>query len=128
MGKRGATMIIGAMGALVAMSVVPASNASATHALGRGARGLQVREYNPAVSAGTRARAAAGAPSVPTWSRTVVSGGTAYPLSMVGKNPFVKQATPATTVPTLIVPLVLTFSGSGHVYDPTKPDSCAGGK
>jgi hypothetical protein len=28
----------------------------------------------------------------------------------------------------MIVPLVLTFSGSGHVYDPTAPDPCDGGK
>ena len=62
------------------------------------------------------------------WHHTVMSGGHSYPISMVGKNPFVHLTNPVTTVPTVVVPLVLTFTGSGHVYDPTKPDSCSGGK
>jgi hypothetical protein len=118
-----------AAAALATASFAPASNAS-VHAVTRStaAHSLRVQEHNPQVSAATRARAASGAPSVPMWNRTVSSGGKSYPISMVGKNPFVKQTNPITTVPTVIVPLVLTFSGSGHVYDPTKPDACAGGK
>ena len=92
------------------------------------AHGLPVLVRNPPVSAATVARAASGAPSVPMWHRTVMSGGHSYPISMVGKSPFVHLNNPVTTVPTVIVPLVLTFTGSGHVYDPTKPDSCSGGK
>jgi len=62
------------------------------------------------------------------WSRTYTAGGTNYQISMVGKNPFKHQANPVTTVPTQIIPISLTFSGTGHVYDPTAPDPvCLGG-
>ncbi len=62
------------------------------------------------------------------WHRTVVSGGVSYPISMVGKNPFVHQTNPVTTVPTFIVPISLTFTDTGDVYDPTAADhACLGG-
>ncbi len=113
---------------LVAAVGVPTGAAVAQAGPGAIAHDLPVRESNPPVSAAVRARLAASAPSVPMWNKTVMSGGQSYPISMVGKNPFVHQANPVTTVPTDIVPLVLEFSGSGHVYDPTVPDPCSGGK
>jgi hypothetical protein len=44
---------------------------------------------------------------------------------MVGRNPFY-HGHRITTIPTFLIPVRLTFSDS-TVFDPTAPDSCAGG-
>jgi hypothetical protein len=113
---------ISAVTAVIA-TVVPASAAnSATRPAP-----LRVREWRPTISAQTRARVAAGAPSVPMWSHTYLAGGTKYKVSMVGKNVLKAQAHPSTTVATQIVPIALTFTDTGHVYDPSATDPCLGG-
>jgi hypothetical protein len=89
---------------------------------------LHVHEWQPPVSAEAKARIAAGAPSVRMWAHTYAAGGKTYTVSMVGTDPYKHQGHPATTVPTQIIPIKLTFSGTGHVYDPTAPDPvCLGG-
>jgi hypothetical protein len=52
--------------------------------------------------------------SVPTWSGSFTTGGTAYPFTMVGTDPAAGQAT---NVPVEIIPLRLDFAGSGCVLE-----------
>jgi hypothetical protein len=54
----------------------------------------------------------ASAVSVPTWSGSFTTGGTAYPFTMVGSDPAAGQAT---HVPVEIIPLILDFAGNGCV-------------
>ena len=54
----------------------------------------------------------ANAVSVPTWSGSFTTGGTAYPFTMVGSDPAAGQAT---HVPVEIIPLILDFAGNGCV-------------
>jgi hypothetical protein len=56
----------------------------------------------------------ANAVSVPTWSGSFTTGGTAYPFTMVGSDPAAGQAT---HVPVEIIPLRLDFAGSGCVLE-----------
>jgi hypothetical protein len=126
MGARRARFGVGiAVLATVVATAVSTSGAS-------GASGatpkLRVREWRPALSAATRAKIAAGAPSVPMWKHTYTVGGTKYKISMVGNDPFTHEANPVTSVPTQIIPIKLTFTGTGDVYDPTAADpACLGG-
>jgi hypothetical protein len=69
-------------------------------------------------------RATTTAPSIPIFHRTVTDGGTTFPYTMVGKNPFTNHADATSHVPTVIVPVVVKLS-SGQTFDPTKADSCA---
>jgi hypothetical protein len=52
--------------------------------------------------------------SVPTWSGSFTTGGTAYPFTMVGTDPAAGQAT---HVPVEIIPLRMDFAGSGCVLE-----------
>jgi hypothetical protein len=114
--------------AVVAAVVTSAVSASGASGVTRSAPLLRVREWHPPLSAATEARLAAGAPSVRMWSHTYVAGGKKYRVSMVGNDPFKHQTHPVTTVPTQIIPIKLTFTGTGHVYDPTAADPvCLGG-
>src|SRR5262249_28430241 len=56
----------------------------------------------------------ANAVSVPTWSGSFTTGGTAYPFTMVGTDPAAGQAT---HVPVEIIPLRMDFAGSGGVLE-----------
>ncbi|HEY5012405.1 MAG TPA: hypothetical protein VIK61_06820 [Acidimicrobiia bacterium] len=126
MGARRTRFGIGVtVAAAVMATAIPVSGASSASSA---APPLRVREWHPALAQSTRARLAAGVPSVPMWSHTYKVGGTKYKISMVGKDPFTRQAKPATTVPTQIIPIKLTFTDTGDVYDPTAPDpTCLGG-
>jgi hypothetical protein len=70
---------------------------------------------------------AAAAKTIPLWSQTVAAGGVSYTYSMVGKDPFVLQATPRTNVKTYVVPIKFIFSSFGNAtFDPTGTDaSCS---
>ncbi len=69
---------------------------------------------------------AAGVSTIPTWSSTVVAGqsGAVYPFTMVGKP----VSTPAKNahIKTIVIPVSITFSASGHVYDPTVANGACG--
>jgi hypothetical protein len=73
------------------------------------------------------------APSLPTWNYAVAAGadrgGGTYRGTIVGSNPHAATKT-SVTIKTQIVPLVITINDGTTtvVYDPTKPDPCAGGK
>jgi hypothetical protein len=57
--------------------------------------------------------------TVQTWSSSVKANqnGTVYPFTMVGQN--VTAGSTTTTVKAFIIPLIVTFQGTGDVYDPT---------
>jgi hypothetical protein len=52
--------------------------------------------------------------SVPTWSGSFTTGGTAYPFTMVGTDPAAGQVT---HVPVEIIPLRMDFAGGGCVLE-----------
>jgi hypothetical protein len=65
-------------------------------------------------------RAAAG---IPMFTRSIKDGTSKFTYTIVGKDPFVAQATPSTSIPTVIVPLRIHFS-NGDTWDPTIPNDC----
>lgn len=50
--------------------------------------------------------------------------GKTYMGTMVGRSPFANGHR-VTTIPTVIIPVILTFQDTGTVFDPTAPDSCS---
>lgn len=68
---------------------------------------------------------AAAAQTIPLWTySTVAQDGKTYTGSMVGRSPFA-HGHRITTIPTYLVPVILTFQDSGDVFDPTTYDGCA---
>ena len=63
------------------------------------------------------------AATIPTFTATVHDGASTFNYAMVGKNPFVKQTAPSTTVSTTLIPVVIKFS-NGDKWDPRAIDSC----
>jgi hypothetical protein len=66
--------------------------------------------------------------TIPLWDYTIVSpvDGNTYAGMMVGRSPFF-HGHRTTVVQTHLIPVVLTFADSGHVFDPTAPNPCIGG-
>ena len=75
-----------------------------------------------AAGASLQPRAAVGG-KIQTFSATVHDGASTFRYTMVGKNPFVPQAAPSTTVNTTLVPVIIKFS-NGDAWDPTVLDGC----
>ena len=61
--------------------------------------------------------------TIPMFTATVNDGTSTFHYTMVGKNPFVAQTKPSTTVNTTLIPVVIKFS-NGDTWDPTAIDSC----
>jgi hypothetical protein len=61
--------------------------------------------------------------TIPMFNATVQDGTSTFHYSMVGKNPFVSQPIPSTTVSTTLIPVVIKFS-NGDKWDPRAIDSC----
>jgi hypothetical protein len=78
------------------------------------------------VSTSAALRQAAAATTIQMWSRNQLSGGTLYPYTMVGRNPFVAEKYPSTTIKTYVVLLKIENPG-GDTFDPTAADSCDAG-
>ena len=57
------------------------------------------------------------------FTATVHDGASTFRYTMVGKNPFVTQTQPSTTVNTTLIPVVIKFS-NGDTWDPRVIDSC----
>lgn len=74
------------------------------------------------------ARRAELASTVKVWKNSVTDGTTTFQFTMVGSDPSVHEASPSTTVKTVIVPVVIKvpIDRQGHyaVLDPTKPNGC----
>jgi hypothetical protein len=75
-----------------------------------------------AQTASLKAQATASA-SIPMFTASVRDGASTFRYSMVGKNPFVAQAQPSTTVSTTVIPVVIKFS-NGDTWNPAVIDSC----
>ena len=65
----------------------------------------------------------AGSTSVKRFTRTVTDGSTTFHVTMVGKNPFVVQTAPSTTVKTFLVPVKIILP-NGDTFDPTATTPC----
>ena len=65
----------------------------------------------------------AGSTSVKRFTRTVTDGSTTFHVTMVGKNPFVAQTAPSTTVKTFLVPVKIILP-NGDAFDPTATTPC----
>lgn len=71
-------------------------------------------------------QAAAGA-TIPLWNYSTVGyDGVTYTGMMVGRSPFF-HGHRVTTIPTVLIPVKLTFADTNTVFDPSVPDACAPG-
>ena len=78
-----------------------------------------------AQTAALKAQPAAGTP-IQDFSRNIVDGASTFNYTMIGKDPFVTQTKPSTTIKTYLQPIVIHFS-NGDTWDPTVADSCDAG-
>ena len=68
----------------------------------------------------------AAAPTIPTFSRSITARGRAYTVTLVGRDPFVRNARNV-VVPVQFIPVRFEFD-DGTFFDPTLPSpACAGG-
>lgn len=68
---------------------------------------------------------AAASQTIALWNySTVAQDGKTYNGTMVGRSPFA-HGHRITTIPTFLVPVILTFQDSGDVFNPTVYDGCA---
>jgi hypothetical protein len=82
-----------------------------------------IKTGRPQDLAQIRMQAAAGA-TIPLWNYSTVGyDGKTYTGMMVGRSPFF-HGKRATTIPTVVVPVKLTFLATGLVFDPTAPNAC----
>jgi hypothetical protein len=61
------------------------------------------------------------------FKHTVNDHGTSFTYSMIGKDPFVVQASPSTTIKTFIQPVKFVFPDGVTSFDPTVTNSCDSG-
>ena len=64
--------------------------------------------------------------TIPLWSYSTVAAqdSKTHTGIMVGRSPFA-HGHRVTTIPTYLIPVILTFQDTGHVFDPTTYDGCA---
>ena len=68
---------------------------------------------------------AASGQTIALWNYSQLAyDGKTYTGTMVGRSPFA-HGHRVTTIPTVIIPVILTFQDSGTVFDPTAPDICS---
>jgi hypothetical protein len=79
--------------------------------------------YDQGVQASVPRAAAAAAARFTQYKATVKVGSVSYTYVMAGKNPAVRQASPASTITAKMIPLIIKFS-NGDTWDPAKTDSC----
>ena len=107
--------------ALAVALLVGAASASAGTSLPRISGGRVILDFQPHH---TRAQAlTTGSTSVRRFSRNVTDGGSTFHVTMVGKNPFVAQTAPSTTVKTFLVPVKIILPNN-DTFDPTVTTPC----
>jgi hypothetical protein len=121
----GGTSALG-IGVLMALpAALPASAAAAHPAPARHLKAMYDVGVHPGITAAQARASELAGTTVPEYTASVKVGTKNFTYTIVGKNPAIKVANPATTVTAEIVPLVMKFSG--HTWDPTKIDSCDSG-
>jgi len=121
-------MVLSAVAAAGLAGLVVPGTAGATQSgtiQGGGAHSSFHARYTTLPFHGSLARGGAAAASVPLFSHSVVSGGKTFTYRQVGKNPFVKQAVPTSTVAVKVIPLRIQFNN--RTFDPTSPACSPGG-
>jgi hypothetical protein len=122
-----------AIGLLVSsiVGVTGAAASASTVASASGAHGTikKITTFQPRYDEGVRPNfkaslARKAAPSIPLFHDTVTDGGTTFPYTMVGKNPFTHHSNGVATVPTVVVPVIIKLP-NGDTFNPTVADSCA---
>jgi len=85
-----------------------------------------VLPYKDAPSRATLAVLASKSKTLKMWNGSVVAGqdGNTYDFTMLGNSP--TSGTPKATLKTMIIPVVVTFTNTGDVYDPTTPNTACG--
>lgn len=78
--------------------------------------------HSAAETAALKAQSAVGTP-IRDFSRTITDGASSFNYTMIGKDPFVAQAKPATTIKTYLQPVRFQFT-DGKFWDPTIGDTC----
>ena len=105
--------------------VAPAALAAPVHIRKITVKGARLDWTPPrtAARAASLRRQANAAGTITAFSTNVQDGSSTFPITMVGKNPFVHQAEPSTTIKTTLIPVVIKFP-NGDTWDPRVEDSC----
>ena len=107
----------------VMLSVIAGSAASAAGTqVPRIAGGKVILDFRPHHTR-SQSQAVTGTTTVRKFTSTVKDGGSSFKFTMVGKNPFVVQTAPSTTVKTLLVPVRIVLP-NGDTFDPTVAGAC----
>jgi hypothetical protein len=115
------------IGVLMALpGALPASAATAHPAPARHLKAMYDVGIHPGITAAQARASELAGTTVPEYTASVKVGTKNFTYAIVGKNPAIKAANPATTVNAEIVPLIVKFS-NGDTWDPTKVDSCDSG-
>ncbi len=113
-----------AIGGLVALpAALPASAAPSPIKTIRPGHALYDVGVHPHITAAQARASARAGTTVPEYTASVKVGTKNFTYTIVGKNPAIKVANPATTVNAEIVPLIMKFT-NGQTWNPTKADSC----
>ena len=107
----------------VMLSVIAGSAASAAGTqVPRIAGGKVILDFRPHHTR-FQSQALTGTTSVKRFTSTVKDGGSSFKFTMVGKNPFVVQTAPSTTIKTMLVPVRIVLP-NGDTFDPTVAGAC----
>jgi hypothetical protein len=112
-----------ALGATVLVALAAAvASAAGTH-VHRIAGSHVILDFRPHHTQFQSEALTTGTTSVRRFTATVNDGGSSFRYTMVGKNPFVVQATPSTTIKTFVVPVKIVLP-NGDTFDPTVAGQC----
>jgi hypothetical protein len=118
----GGTSALG-IGVLMALpAALPASAAAAHPEPARHLKAMYDVGVHPGITAAQARASELAGTTVPEYTASVKVGTKNFTYTIVGKNPAIKVANPATTVNAEIVPLIMKFSG--NTWTPTTADSC----
>jgi hypothetical protein len=109
------------LGMMLSVIAGTASSAAGTQ-VPRIAGGKVILDFRPHHTR-SQSQALAGTATVRKFTSTVKDGGSSFKYTMVGKNPFVVQTAPSTTIKTLLVPVRIVLP-NGDTFDPTVAGAC----
>src|SRR4051794_18724500 len=116
------SLVLGAVAAASLAGVVVPGTAGATqgsHITSGSTNSRLHARYTAIPYQGSKARLQRATTSVPTFAHTLVSGGRSFTYRQVGKDPFVKQSVPTSTVPVKVIPIRVIMQSFGNkTFDP----------